>query len=63
MVANPHGGLSRSGRHEPFDVVNHIEKSFFFICSSKVAIFSTFGFLMTFEFSVSIFEDHTNTLG
>ena len=30
MVANPHGGLSRSGRHEPFDVVNYIaEKSVF----------------------------------
>ena len=28
MVANPHGGLSRSGRHGPFDVVNYIaEKS------------------------------------
>ena len=32
MVAIPNGGLSRSGRHEPFDVVNGIaERSFFFL--------------------------------
>ena len=31
MVPIPNGGLSRSGRYEPFDVVNDIaEKSFFF---------------------------------
>ena len=32
-------------------------------CSSIDAIFSTFGFLIKFKFSVSTFEDHTNTLG
>ena len=64
MVANPHGGLSRSGRHEPLDVVNYIaEKSLFLTCSSKDAIFSTLGFLINFKFSVSTFEDYTNTLG
>ena len=64
MVANPHGGLSRRGRHEPFDVVNYIaEKSFFLTCSSKDAIFFHFWFSHQLQISVSTFEDHTNTLG
>ena len=60
MVANPHGGLSRSGRHESFDVVNYIaEKSFFLTCSSKDAIFFHFWFSHQFQ----IFSDNLHRVG